>query len=228
MHARSIFLIPSDDLGWGSVRTLLDAQPAATIVGETMVVYEARKAIATTHPDIVLAAETIEGKPVREVLQELRHTSCPTTRFAVFAAALDPEDTLPFAEIGLAGHLLWSDLSNATLPACLATIVESEMIVGSPAVVQAFIEAYQTTREQAASCYPSQREGAGAQPFDALTNRQREILRCVEEGLSDDEIARRIDRSPGTVRKHLQNAYRSLGVESRYAAVRASREQRHF
>ncbi len=58
-----------------------------------------------------------------------------------------------------------------------------------------------------------------------LTKRQCELLNLVAEGLSDDEIANRICRSPGTVRKHLQNIYRSLGVNNRYAAIRVAKAQ---
>ncbi len=58
-----------------------------------------------------------------------------------------------------------------------------------------------------------------------LTKRQREILNLVAEGFSDDEIADHICRSPGTVRKHLQTIYRSLGVHSRHAAIQIGRDQ---
>ncbi len=58
-----------------------------------------------------------------------------------------------------------------------------------------------------------------------LTKRQRELLNLVAEGLSDDEIANRVCRSPGTVRKHLQNIYRLLGVNNRHAAVWVAKAQ---
>jgi ATP/maltotriose-dependent transcriptional regulator MalT len=53
----------------------------------------------------------------------------------------------------------------------------------------------------------------------ALTNRQRTVLQLVARGWSNDEIARALLVSKGTVRKHLDNAYRQLGVSSRAAAV---------
>ena len=53
----------------------------------------------------------------------------------------------------------------------------------------------------------------------ALTNRQRTVLQLVARGWSNDEIARALLVSSGTVRKHLDNAYRQLGVSSRAAAV---------
>ncbi len=53
----------------------------------------------------------------------------------------------------------------------------------------------------------------------ALTPRQQTILHLVARGFSNDEIAQRLVVSPGTVRKHLDNAFRQLGVSSRAAAV---------
>lgn len=52
-----------------------------------------------------------------------------------------------------------------------------------------------------------------------LTARQRAVLHLVARGCSNDEIAARLVVSPGTVRKHLDNVFRQLGVSSRAAAV---------
>jgi DNA-binding CsgD family transcriptional regulator len=52
-----------------------------------------------------------------------------------------------------------------------------------------------------------------------LTARERDVMRCVEDGLSNAEIARRLWIQPTTVRKHLENVFRKLGVRSRTAAL---------
>lgn len=52
-----------------------------------------------------------------------------------------------------------------------------------------------------------------------LTRREREILSWVERGKTNAEIAQILWISPGTVRKHLENAYEKLGVRTRIAAV---------
>lgn len=59
------------------------------------------------------------------------------------------------------------------------------------------------------------REGA---PL-ALTERQRELLACLQEGLDNLAIARRTDLSVKTVENHLTRLYRHLGVQSRLEAV---------
>jgi DNA-binding CsgD family transcriptional regulator len=52
-----------------------------------------------------------------------------------------------------------------------------------------------------------------------LTPREREVLGLVADGLSNTEIARKLWVAPSTVAKHLEQAYRKLGVSSRTAAV---------
>ena len=52
-----------------------------------------------------------------------------------------------------------------------------------------------------------------------LTDRQREILSLVAIGATNETIGRRLGLSAGTVRKHLENAYRRLGARSRADAV---------
>ncbi|WP_406127462.1 helix-turn-helix transcriptional regulator [Streptomyces sp. NBC_00989] len=52
-----------------------------------------------------------------------------------------------------------------------------------------------------------------------LTPRELDVLRCVARGLSTPQIAEQLAVSRSTVRKHLENSFRSLGVSSRTAAV---------
>lgn len=58
-------------------------------------------------------------------------------------------------------------------------------------------------------------------PSARLTPRQRELLLLVARGYSNTEIARALTISPGTVRKHLENIFQRLAVQSRTAAVAA-------
>ena len=52
-----------------------------------------------------------------------------------------------------------------------------------------------------------------------LTRRECEVVMLVAEGLTNAQIAERLWISPGTVRRHLQNAFAKLGVHTRTAAV---------
>jgi len=63
------------------------------------------------------------------------------------------------------------------------------------------------------------RERPRSAPLPSLTAAERRVLRQVAGGLSNAEIADRLSIAPCTVRKHLENAYRKLGVSNRMAAV---------
>jgi DNA-binding NarL/FixJ family response regulator len=221
MQQRTVFLIPSDDLRWAALRASIREIPEAHIIGEATNAHEAIETITASHPDVVISAEIVDGTPARQVFTQLRRTSCPTTRFVVFSAHLDPDDIAPFTEIGLAGHLLWSDLSAATLPSCLSAVLQSNIIVVSPAVVHAFFEAHQNLRQRSEHHTDPSLEKVP----NALTRQHRVILRLVEEGLTTDEIAARLSRSPGTVKKHLAAIYKRLHIHDRETAVRMAHER---
>jgi DNA-binding CsgD family transcriptional regulator len=53
----------------------------------------------------------------------------------------------------------------------------------------------------------------------SLTRREREVLHLVAEGLTNAEIAQQLWVTPATIAKHLEQAYRKLGVHRRTAAV---------
>lgn len=63
-------------------------------------------------------------------------------------------------------------------------------------------------------------ETAREERSEALSDRQNQVLGLVAEGRTDKEIASQLQLSVRTVQKHLERAYRSLGVTTRTAAVR--------
>src|SRR5918992_124757 len=71
------------------------------------------------------------------------------------------------------------------------------------------------------------RAGAGLRPVrSTLTDREWEVLDLVAAGAGTEEIARTLVLSTETVRSHLKNLYRKLGVRSRDEAAEAARRLR--
>lgn len=64
--------------------------------------------------------------------------------------------------------------------------------------------------------------GAGNAGAPSLTQRQRDVLRCLREGKSNKQIAYELGLSEGTVKIHVTAVMRSLGVRNRTQAVIAS------
>lgn len=70
----------------------------------------------------------------------------------------------------------------------------------------------------------AQLSGSGALPADPLTDRDRRILRLVEQGKTNKEIAVEMNLSPGTVRNYLNEATSKLDASNRIEAFRKARE----
>jgi DNA-binding CsgD family transcriptional regulator len=66
---------------------------------------------------------------------------------------------------------------------------------------------------------PAELENASAVPLDNLTGREREVLGRIASGHTNTQIARALDISTGTVRKHVEHILYRLGVPSRTAAA---------
>jgi DNA-binding CsgD family transcriptional regulator len=88
---------------------------------------------------------------------------------------------------------------------------------GFPESNRQLLELLRPTLTRARDAWGSRPTGWRSAPLVSL--REQEILSWVARGLTNDEIARRLWLSPHTVRTHLENVYRKLGVRSRAQAV---------
>lgn len=68
------------------------------------------------------------------------------------------------------------------------------------------------------------RSGSREIPFIDLSEREREVLDCLAEGMSNKEIAMKLFISENTVKTHLQNLYAKLEVSRRTQAVARARD----
>lgn len=76
----------------------------------------------------------------------------------------------------------------------------------------------------AAGLSPGIATSAGQRPLEALTDREKEILVFLANGVSNKEMASRIFVSENTIKFHLKNIYSKLAVSSRVQAITAGRQ----
>ncbi|MCB2108881.1 MAG: response regulator transcription factor [Rhodobacteraceae bacterium] len=69
---------------------------------------------------------------------------------------------------------------------------------------------------------PRSFESSGSNPLTQLSERELEILRLLIDGMTNKQIARKLDLHEITVKGHLRNVYRKLGATNRADAVRIS------
>lgn len=174
------------------------------IVGAGDAVDPSLHLIETTRPDAVLL-DAVLGASADAVRSIIR--ASPSTRVVAFCSVESEEAVIACAEAGVAGYLP----PEATIDDAVG-VIESALrneLVCSPRLAATLLR---RVRKLARERKPA---SAGA----SLTRREAQVLRLIDEGLSNKEIASRLQIGLATVKNHAHNAYEKLGVSSRAAAA---------
>lgn len=131
----------------------------------------------------------------------------PDVKVVVLSASDAREDILEALEAGVHGYLVKSDRTE-TLVERLRYVLSGEIYV-PPALAE---------RPARLPEKPEARR-AGVLPIETLSDRQRQVLRGLVEGMSNKEIARSLALSEGTVKMHLAALFRTLGASNRAHAA---------
>jgi DNA-binding NarL/FixJ family response regulator len=157
----------------------------------------AQATLAEVQPDVVLV-DDMQGSPL--VLERLKEIREHAPRAQALLLALDMREDF-LAEAFESGAT--AVISKTVHPVALGTLVR-ETTAGT--VVHSFTARSRAMRERLAEC--------------PLTDREREILRLVAAGHTNGDIARLLWVTEPTVKFHLSNTYRKLGVSNRTEATR--------
>jgi two-component system nitrate/nitrite response regulator NarL len=129
----------------------------------------------------------------------------PTMRCVMLSAMADRDHVLESIRLGADGFIP-KHLSGAAMVSALQLVLSGERFIPSMLV-------------EGGSESGHQRDGGG-ELISRLTPRERDILRLLREGLPNKVIANRLDVSEVTVKSHLGNVFRKLGVQNRLQAMR--------
>ncbi|MCP5396018.1 MAG: response regulator transcription factor [Sphingomonadaceae bacterium] len=164
----------------------------------------------------------IPGEDSVDGLQRLRAAS-PESRFLVFSGSESDDDLRLALELGVDGFLPKSSPPEVVEAAVRLVLAGGRYLperVGS----LAFGGAAQPVSPGPMSTGPGPVEArAGARPFP-LTERQRDVLGHMADGLANKEIARALGISPATVKVHVAQIIGIVGARNRTEAVARARQ----
>ncbi len=156
------------------------------IVGEASDGKEAVRKVRQLSPDVVLMDIAMPGINGLEATRRIRR-DFSNTKVLALTQYDDREQIFSMIEAGARGFIT-KLAASSELTMGIRAVYRGECFL-SPSVAKAFVEGYQ------------QRAGAWAQddPYEQLTDREKEVLRLVAEGHTAREIADILDLSPKTV-----------------------------
>lgn len=194
-----VFLIDDHPVLRDSLARALSAEPEMLVVGGVGTASDALHEVARLRPDVVLVDLNIPDRDGIELLSAL-HTLYPIARLLVLSGYDDEYRVAEALRAGAQGYLV-------------KTAEVSEVIDGIRAVMRG--EAPLSQRIASAVVRAMRKpipEGLGG--LDALTPRERQVLRLLATGQSTREAAAQLTISPKTVETHRVRIYQKLGCRS--------------
>ena len=181
------------------------------VVGEADDAPTAVEVVERLRPDVVLLDVHLPGGGGVAVLRALV-ARLPETRFLALSVSDAPEDVISVIRAGARGYVTKS-ITGPELTDAVVRVADGDAVFG-PRLAGFVLDAFSAGGTTAAE--PA--EGAH-EDLDRLTQREREVLQGLAEGLSDKEIGQRLYISGDTVRNHMARILSKLGVESRLQAL---------
>ena len=162
---------------------------------------EALDAIGSSRPDVAVVGGTLDGPSGERVLNAVAREGL-RTRVVMIAAHPEPEDVYTALADGAAGYLT-KDADARQLCDAITAVARGATVLAP--------ELQGSVAQEIRTRTPRQRP--------LMTERERETLRLIAEGLTAPAIAGSLHLSTATVKTHLQHIYEKLGVSERAAAV---------
>lgn len=185
------------------IRRALETAPDIKVVGEAMSGEEMLALVPRVRPDVVILDLRMPKGDGLSTLGQLRK-DYPDLKVIILSMFEDPEHIDQALHQGASGYVVKS-INPLDLPSTIRQVVEGTV--------------YHPRGRGGDGGGNSGGSGSSGHP-GGLTDRELSILRLVAEGLSNLEIASKLYVTEQTVKFHLSNIYRKLGVGNRTEATR--------
>ncbi|HSH71705.1 MAG TPA: two-component system response regulator NarL [Methylophilaceae bacterium] len=200
----TIVLVDDHALFRKGLGQLISSDPAFKVVGEASSGLEAMQVVAQALPDLVLLDLNMKGMDGIETLSQLK-LAHPQCRCVMLTVSDDEDDLLLALREGADGYLL-KDMEPEELCAQLKKVVQGMTVVQdrlTEILKNALINPVSVKTAQA----------------DTLTDREREVLACITEGMNNKTISNKLGITVTTVKVHIKNVLRKLHLTSRLEAA---------
>jgi two-component system response regulator NreC len=204
MHTIRILLADDHAVLRAGLRLLLDAQNDMNVIGEASDGSEALGLCETLNPDLLILDLSMPGLGGLDALPLLRKHA-PNTRILILTMHDDESYLKGALRSGAAGYVL-KKAADSELLSAIRTVMRGEIYI-HPSLTRALV----------GDLMPP--EDPTDDPWQALTEREQEVLIGVARGLTAAEIADKLSLSPKTVETYRSRGMEKLGLRSRAALV---------
>jgi len=200
-----VLLVDDEELVRTGLRMILGVEPDLEVVGEAADGRQAVAAVAELDPDVVLLDLRM---PVLDGIGATRSLVAAGARARILVLTTFDSDrnVVDALQAGATGFLL-KDAPADQLVAAIRAAATGDAVL-APALARRLAD------ELARRPTPQGLDG-----MDQLTDRERDVLAQMAEGLSNAEIAQRLFITEGTVKTHVARILHKLGVRDRLQAV---------
>jgi DNA-binding NarL/FixJ family response regulator len=212
-----IVLVDDQTLIRQGIATLLEIEPDLTVVGTAGNGHEALEVVAQTAPDVVLMDIRM---PVMDGVSATRDLVARDPNLGVIILTTFDDDEYVFEGLkaGARGYML-KDADASEIVAAVRTVAGGQALI-QPSIARKVVAEFSRMADRA----PTAPEPTHDPLPEPLTEREREVLRAIAEGLSNREIADRLVITEGTVKNHVSNLLAKLEVRDRTQAIIRGRE----
>jgi DNA-binding NarL/FixJ family response regulator len=193
------------------VKKILSLEKDILVVGEAARGDEVIKTVERSKPDVLLLDLRMPKGDVVQTLLDLKERS-PATKVLILTAFAEDESVLNAAKGGARGYLL-KGTDFATLRQAIKKVHSGGLWIDKEVPAAETFE--EIAMGQIDPVVAPQEDSA----VESLTRRELEILRLVAEGMTNDEIGKKIFISEKTVKTHLTNIFDKLKVNNRFKAA---------
>ena len=203
-HIRLMIVTPSSVVRQG-VRKMLESEKYIEIIAEISNYQDILPIVEQNKPDLLFIDKTPPSLNILEILSSIRDKS-PTTKVLLLLHSFDEDFIMNALSLGVLGYL--TDTSNAD---------KFIQAVGALSKDEIWVEVRIITKLLTRLLHS--KKGGSMEPRPSLTKREDEVVKLILQGYSNKQISEKLFISEKTVKSHLSNVYKKLGLSNRLQLV---------